>query len=243
MWKNSRHLPPLIFKWYLSYVFISRICMDQNTPIIVTGKLIEEPSDSLRKRIKMVSFVYFTNSLWILYLLSSRHASTMQWTHLAVTTFLLAFWLPLCGLHSAKNPGSGRLACFSGIQGCLGCWNFVTLVGVLKFIVMLTTLCRDCAPVFAVGNETCVLDPANDSLVPMGSPVEISVHTCDGHIPSMARLISGLLMLAMTTVSCSAAFHGRKTGKAKLVHVVTVQTLPVIQSPMQLVTPQIPEDL
>ncbi len=212
-----------------------------SVPTIVTGELVEEPSVSLKKRIKIVSFVYFLNSMWVFFRLGTTHANMAQWIHLWITTFLLAFWLPLCGLTSAQRPGSGRLACFNGAQGCLGGWNIMSLISLVTYLITVVMICKECEPVFSIGNSTCVLNETNAGS-PTGEILLVDESDCYGPQRLLTGVVSGMLMLCMAIASCSAAFHGRKTGKAKMVHVITVEPIRVDISSLTLETPQIPED-
>lgn len=212
-------------------------------PTVVTGQLVEEPSLTLRQRIKTVSFVYFANSAWIFILLSSTHASVHQWIHLAVSTLFLVFWLPVCGLQAARTPNSGKLALFTGVQGCLGFWNLLSLGSLIFSVFTLTLICEECAPVFRAGNETCYIEEPNATLIRSHEILDVPSRVCAENIPSMTTTVSGVLMLAMAVVSCSASIHGRKTGKTKIVHVVTTEPVVFHSSPMSATTPPIPGDL
>lgn len=93
----------------------------ESPTMVVTGQLIEEPNVKLAKWTKVIALIYFIHSLTVCiqYLLSD--ATEYQWLALLVSTFIFAFWLPLCGYQSSKKPGSGGLALFTGVQGFLGC--------------------------------------------------------------------------------------------------------------------------
>ena len=112
--------------------------MQTLSPTIVTGQLVEEPSNSLRKTIKFLCFVYALNACWMFIVLSSQHATTAQWLHFFVSTAILVFLLPVCGLSASNRPGSGKIALFSGAQGCLGFWNFwkFGIVGIFLYNIV-----------------------------------------------------------------------------------------------------------
>ena len=205
---------------------------------VVTGTLVEEPSRSLRHRIKIVAFVYLSNSMWSLMRYTSTRTPALLWLRLAVSTFFLALWLPFCGLRASEKPGSGKLALFSGVQGCLGCWNLFAFSSLAMFVSTVILICQTCAPVFAAGNATCTLDPENVSSIPEEQPLVIRAYMCEQSNPSVEHVVTGLLCIAMSVASFSTAFHGRKTGKAKMVHVVTVE--PTSANPLHI--PIIPED-
>jgi|MDSY01.1.fsa_nt_gb hypothetical protein len=213
-----------------------------SVPVVVTGHLVEEPSHSLYRRIKLVSFVYMVHSAWGFTQLSSQHSSTVQWLHLAITTAFLAFLLPMCGMHAARKPGSGILAVFTGVQGCLGCWNMMSLGSLVLALVSLTMVCETCAPVFAAGNHTCFLQDSNTTFHYSSKVLDVPSSVCAKSIPSISSVISGVLMFGMALSSCATAVHGRKTGKAKMVHVVTAQPVSFRSSPMIVRPPPIPED-
>ena len=218
------------------------VVLQMSVPTIVTGELVEEPSVSLHKRIKIVSFVYLLNSVWVFYRLSSGHTSTSQWIHLWVTAFGLGVLLPLCGLSSARRPGSGRLACFNGAQGCLGGWNILSFISLVSYMITVALICKECEPAFSMGNSTCVLNETSTGS-PTGEILLVDESDCYARKKILSGAVSGMLMLCMAIASCSAAFHGRKTGKAKMVHVITVEPIRFDTSPLILETPQIPEDL
>ena len=86
--------------------------MQTLSPTIVTGQLVEEPSNSLRKTIKFLSFVYALNACWMFVILSSKHTTTAQWLHFIITTAIFVFLLPVCGLNASNRPGSGKNCLF-----------------------------------------------------------------------------------------------------------------------------------
>lgn len=212
-------------------------------PVVVTGHLIEEPSHSLYRRIKLVSFVYMVNSAWVFAQLTSRHSSTAQWLHLTVSTLFLAFLLPMCGMRAARKPGSGILAAFTGVQGCLGCWNMMSLASLVIALVTLSIVCETCAHVFASGNSTCFIEESNTTSQYSSEVLDVPASACAESIPSISSVLSGVLMIAMGLSSCATAVHGRKTGKAKMVHVVTAQPVSFQSSPLMVCPPPIPEDM
>ena len=217
--------------------------MQTLSPTIVTGQLVEEPSNSLRKTIKFLCFVYALNACWMFIVLSSQHATTAQWLHFFISTAIFVFLLPVCGLSASNRPGSGKIALFSGAQGCLGFWNFGNLVSLVSFSIILSMLCQQCQPEFVSNNATCWIGPANTSGIHFRDNMVIEQSTCDSPNPSMATILSGVLLFLMATSSCTVAFKARRTGKTKMVHVVTVEPIPLHRSPMHMTTPQIPEDL
>lgn len=205
---------------------------------VVTGKLIEEPSQVLQRRIKLLIVMYFINSIWIFYQYAGRHTSSVEWVHLAATTLLFVFLIPNFGLTASETPGSGRLACFTGIQGCLGCWNIGTLISLIAFVVTLSMICQTCEPEFRAGNETCFLDE-HSSMTHRSLVIELK--DCQAPNPSLTTIVNGALMLGMACASLLVAFSGRKTGKARTVHVVTLEPVsvePVIDPPIRIVAPE-----
>ena len=186
---------------------------------VVTGTLVEEPSRSLRHRIKIVALVYLSNSIWSFVRYTSTRTPSALWLRLAIATFFFALWLPFCGLRASEKPGSGKLALFSGVQGCLGCWNLFAFSSLTMFVSTVILICQTCAPVFAAGNVTCTLDPENVSNIPGEQPLVLHAYTCEQPNPSVEHVVTGLMCIAMSVASFSTAFHGRKTGKAKMVHV------------------------
>lgn len=213
--------------------------MDQRLHTVVTGHLVEQPSEALRRRIKMLAIVYLLNSLWLFVQYISRPTPTSEWAHLAVTTVFLVLWLPVCGFHASSKPGSGNLALFNGVQGCLGVWNIVMFVSLVSFMWALISICQTCEPVFVAGNSTCMLDVANSS---REQSIVIDSGDCE-RVPPTESVVSGILMIAMSLISFSVAFAGRKTGKAKVVHVITVDAVPTENPQIVATMPQIPEDL
>ncbi|MDA7838916.1 hypothetical protein N9A45_01115 [bacterium] len=213
--------------------------MDHRLHTVITGHLVEQPSNTLRRRIKLLSVVYFLNSSWLFIQHSARQTPTSEWVHLAVTTVFLVIWLPMCGFHASAKPGSGNLALFNGVQGCLGVWNIVMFVSLVVFVCTLVNICQTCEPVFLAGNSTCMLDVANSS---REHTIMVDSGDCE-HVPPLESIVSGVFMIAMSLVSFSVAFAGRKTGKAKLVHVITVDAVPTENTTVVATMPQIPEDL
>lgn len=213
--------------------------MDQRLHTVVTGHLVEQPSNTLRRRIKLLSVVYLLNSSWLFIQHSARQTPTSEWVHLAVTTVFLAIWLPMCGFQASAKPGSGNLALFNGVQGCLGVWNIVMFVSLISFMWALLSICHTCEPVFVAGNSTCILDLKNSS---HEQTIVVDSGDCE-HIPPVDSVVSGILMIAMSLISFSVAFAGRKTGKAKMVHVITVDAVPTENTTVVATMPQIPEDL
>lgn len=206
---------------------------------VVRGQLVEQPSETLRRRIKLLSFVYLLNASWMFLLNRARKASSYEWVHLTVSTLIFVLCVPWCGLKASENPGSGILAWFNGIQGCLGVWNVFMFVSLVTFLCTLMTICHTCEPVFLAGNSTCLLDEQRrshqDTLI-------VASKDCE-HMPPPDIILSGILMLAMALVSFSVAFAGRKTGKAKVLHVITVEAVPPERTSIVAAMPQIPEDL
>lgn len=213
--------------------------MDQRLHTVVTGHLVEQPSETLRRRIKMLAIVYLLNSLWLFVQYISRPTPTSEWAHLAVTTVFLVLWLPVCGFHASSKPDSGNLGLFNGVQGCLGVWNMVMFLSLVVFVCTLVNICQTCEPVFVAGNSTCILDVVNSS---REQSIVIDSGDCE-HVPPTESIVSGVFMIAMSLVSFSVAFAGRKTGTAKLVHVITVDAVPTENTTVVATMPQIPEDL
>ena len=122
-------------------------------------------------------------------------------------------------------------------------WNFCNLVSLISFSIILSMLCQQCQPQFVSNNSTGSIGPANTSDIRFRDNMVIEQSTCDSPNPSTATILSGVLLFLMATSSCTVAFKARRTGKAKMVHVVTVEPIPLHRSPMYMTTPQIPEDL
>ena len=194
--------------------------------MVVTGQLVEEPNVKLAKWTRVIALVYFIHSLnvFIHYLLSD--ATTYHWFALLLSTFLFAFWIPLCGYQSSKRPGSGGLALFTGAQGFLGCWNMFSLVSLWMFVSTIISVCHVCEPTFKAGNETCLVDTDSKETV------EIASDTCSKHWPSTEHIFTTFILLAMTTVSWIGAVLARKTVKSKTTHIITVGTVSVLDAPM-----------
>jgi hypothetical protein len=117
------------------------------------------------------------------------------------------------------------------------------LVMLVSFSVILSMLCQQCQPEFVSNNSTCSIGPANASSIHFRDNIVIEQSTCDSPNPSMATILTGVLLLLMATSSCTVAFKARRTGKIKMVHVVTVEPIQMQTSPVYMTTPQIPEDI
>ena len=122
-------------------------------------------------------------------------------------------------------------------QGCLGGWNIMSLISLVTYLITVVMICKECEPVFSIGNSTCVLNETNAGS-PTGEILLVDESDCYGPQRLLTGVVSGMLMLCMAIASCSAAFHGRKTGKAKMVHVITVEPIRVDISSLTLETPQ-----
>jgi hypothetical protein len=205
----------------------------ENPPIVVTGQLVEEPNVKLAKWTKVIAFVYFMHSAYMFVQYNLSSATEYQWISLLLTTFIFAFWLPLCGYQSSKKPGSGRLALFTGVQSFLSCWNIFSLISMWMFIMMIVSVCQVCEPVFKAGNKTCLVD--SDS----NKTVEIAVDTCSKPWPSDKQLATSVMLLCMTLVSCVGALLARKTVKSKTTHIITVGTVHVSDTYQTLVVPPV----
>lgn len=208
----------------------------ENTPVIVTGKLVEEPNVVLRKWCLAIFIVYscYYSSVLVEYMVTNP--PLVHWIMLVASAFYFAFWLPLCGQRSAEKGLHTPLALFSGCQGFLGCWHMMSLISMWMFISSIMSVCQACQPAFDAGNSTCFLDEQNDTAV-------VFYSDCRETHPTSREIVFSILFLSMTVVSCTAAVNARKYGKAKVAHVITVQAMvPSIRhnQPVAAVCP--PED-
>ena len=193
----------------------------QSSPIVVTGQLIEEPNVKLAKWTKVIALLYFIHALNVFIQYALSNATEYQWVALLLSTFMFAFWLPLCGYQSSKKTGSVNLKLFSGVQGILGCWNMFSLVTLWMFVTTVISVCHMCEPTFKAGNETCIVDTDSNETV------NIAEETCSKHWPSMGHISTTLLLLAMTTVSWVGAVLAQKTVESKSTHIITVGSIRV----------------
>lgn len=204
------------------------------SPVVVTGQLVEEPNVKLAKWTKVLALIYFIHSLYVCIQYILSHTSGYQWLTFCISTFTLVIWLPLCGHQASKKPGSGRLALFSGAQGFLGCWYLFSIVSLWMFIMAVISACQTCESTFKVGNETCTVD------TDMNRTIEITSRTCSKTWPSIEHFAATLLLLFIALASFTAAVLARKTVKSKTMHVITVSSIPVLNTVEAPLVP--PED-
>ena len=87
-------------------------------PMVVTGKLVEEPNRVLRKWCIAISLVYsaYYSTVFVEYIMGNP--PIVHWIMLVAAAFYFALWLPLCGLRSAEKAlaklrGANRMPRFS----------------------------------------------------------------------------------------------------------------------------------
>jgi len=189
--------------------------------VTVTGVLIEQPNLKVHKWIKYTMGIYIIQTL---YLVSTNIDSDdlYLWSWITLHYFIFGLFVPMIGDYGAKKPHWPSLSCFSGAQSMVGVLNSITLIAAVCSVTTLHSLCSECHQTFASGNETCFLPFRNKS------KIFLTKSWCDESPINYA--IPTFLMCVNIYVSFMSAFSARKMGQTKKIQVVTIDSVPIVQT-------------
>jgi hypothetical protein len=210
------------------------VFMTQNrTPMIVTGVLVEEPNNKLKRWIKACSLTYFIYYVYMFVRYLIINPPLYYWIHLLFMCFFLSLFLPVCGLSSSKKSHNGSLALFAGVQSFLTVWNIFLLMSMWTSMGIVVSTCKKCEKIFNLGNKTCVLDSLSES-------IEITSDECLTKHPTTEECIFSILYIALATVSLMTAIRSRKTNKAKIAQLIAIEPVFVNQNTPPIIPPTVP---
>ena len=195
-----------------------------NTPMIVTGVLVEEPNYKLKRWIKACGLTYFMYYMYLFVHYLMINPPIFYWLHMGIMCFFLSLFLPMCGLSSSKKSRNGSLALFAGIQAFLAFWNIFLTVSLWTSMAMVTNACQECQKFFDLGNKTCDIDSLSES-------IEITSEECLEKHPNVKEYVFSVMYIALATVSFMTAVHSRKKTKAKIAQLVSVESISVNSPP------------
>lgn len=200
-------------------------------PVVVTGKLVQEPNLKVKSWCKIIMVVY---SLYYVYILIENEAyQNNSALYIWFMQFsLVALALPVCGIRAAKNSQSGSLGLFGAGQFILAALHGVALISFASYAWSLLSFCNECEVEFLNATSVC-----------RRGQVDWTIQKCEDVRPDMDDAIFCLLMFFTMFVSCGGAWATCFRRKPKLAHVVTIESRtvpPIIGTMHQHLQP--PED-